>query len=89
MGSCWEPKCFTAPRGGGTVTCQKILFKNIPAELLELDQWVCQRKKIPHSPQTGKQASSSDPATWGSFEEAKGRLDKDRVFEGIGFVFFS
>ena len=69
--------------------------ENIPDELKALRQWVCwQRKpldngkisKIPKDPKTGGAASTTDPATWGEFQEA---LDYHRSgkADGIGFVF--
>lgn len=43
----------------------------IPAELRKLAQWVCCRPdKIPLDPRTGRRASVTDPATWGTFDEA-------------------
>jgi putative DNA primase/helicase len=64
----------------------------IPRELYHYKQWVCwtrvgrERIKLPISPATGRSASSTDPATWGSYQQAKAtalRLGLD----GIGFVF--
>ena len=55
------------------------LLANIPAPLLELPQWVCAEltprddggmNKIPMNPATGRLASSTDPATWGTFAQA-------------------
>lgn len=55
------------------------LLANIPAPLLELPQWVCAEltprddggmNKIPMNPATGRRASSTDPATWGTFAQA-------------------
>jgi len=55
---------------------------NIPAELRSLPQWVCSREdKVPVNPRTGRVASVSDPATWGTFEEAC-----RTGFKHIGFV---
>lgn len=48
------------------------MLSNIPQELRSLRQWVAANaKKEPINPRTGKLASVTDPATWGSFEEAK------------------
>ena len=60
----------------------------------ELEQWLCWRieerdgepTKVPYSPLTGERASSTDPATWASYQKAVA-LRKDRSFDGIGFVF--
>jgi hypothetical protein len=47
------------------------LRNNIPLELRERDQWVCAGlDKKPINPRTGQMASPTDPATWGTFEEA-------------------
>jgi hypothetical protein len=66
----------------------------IPDELKRLEQWVCwddRRRdekwtKVPLDPKTGRAASSTDPATWGTFEVA---LDYYRRYglAGVGFVF--
>jgi len=63
----------------------------IPAELRALPQWVPWRveirkgkpTKVPLNPHTGKRASSTDAATWGTYRQALATLDAD----GIGFVF--
>ncbi len=67
---------------------------NIPAELTELGQWADWRwekrdgkwTKPPLNPLTGRYARNNDPHTWGSFDEALGRMRKDRL-PGIGFMF--
>lgn len=62
----------------------------IPGELCALPQWVVWRQpdKCPFSPATLTKASTSDPATWGSFEEAVAVLDQyPDTYAGIGFVF--
>ncbi len=66
----------------------------IPAELLALGQMVAWRPerrgekmtKIPVNPRTGGQASTTDPATWGTFTEADAAASTI-VGGGIGFVF--
>jgi len=73
----------------------ELIPANIPPQLTALSQWVAwqyrergnggTREKIPISPKTGKNASVSDPATWGTFQEARGRYEKDQL-AGIGFV---
>lgn len=48
-------------------------FHNVPPELQALKQWVISRSvedKIPRNPKTGQLASSVDPSTWGTFQEA-------------------
>jgi len=72
-------------------------LRNVPAELRELRQWVAYKAfpsktrpgktdKVPVNPTTGENASSTDPATWGTFEAALSRAKRDRL-AGIGFVF--
>lgn len=49
------------------------MLSNIPQELRVLPQWVAANsKKEPLSPKTGKLASVTDSATWGTFDEAVG-----------------
>ena len=50
------------------------MINNIPAELKALPQWVCADiNKRPIDPKTNKSASVTNPATWGTYEEAVGR----------------
>ena len=63
-----------------------------PQELAVLRQWVCWRlepdkktgrdAKVPYSPTTGKRASSSNSATWGTLEDALNCAEK-YLFSGI------
>ena len=79
-------------------------FDEIPTELSELQQWVDWRNKhrsgeakptkVPYDPNgVSRKASSTDRATWGSFEQAVAKqalAAEDRRVEnidGIGFVF--
>jgi NrS-1 polymerase HBD domain/Protein of unknown function (DUF3987) len=70
----------------------------IPAELKTLTQWVCwsyehrpERNakkpwaKVPKNPATGSNASSTNPETWGTFDQAVVRY-QGQVLDGIGFV---
>lgn len=58
------------------------MLNNIPLELRQLPQWVCANAdKIPISPRTGMPASVTDPASWGTFEEAV-----RSGFKHVGFV---
>lgn len=53
----------------------------IPAELRNADRWVCHSKrKVPIRP-SGRPASSTDPATWVPYNEAR-----EASRPGIGFV---
>jgi putative DNA primase/helicase len=68
----------------------------IPLELRERPQWLTwkltKRKqakkptKAPFDPATGRMASSTDPSTWGTLEQALGRLGQGG-YDGVGFVF--
>jgi putative DNA primase/helicase len=68
-------------------------IENIPQELTERPQWVCWRyeeredkmTKVPYAA-TGWRASSTDPTTWSTFDEALAAQQK-RGYDGIGFVF--
>ena len=67
---------------------------DVPASLLEYDQWVCWRAqtrnekqtKVPVNPHTGRFASATDDDTWGSFETAR-EYATDSSADGLGFVF--
>lgn len=66
-------------------------FDNVPSEMKVHNQWVRWRlenrdgrhTKVPLNPRTGVFASSTDPSTWGTYEEAVG----SRIGQGIGYVF--
>ena len=67
----------------------------IPDELKARPQWVVwqgipngngKTDKIPHNPLTGWRASSTDPATWSSFERAV-QAFQTGDWAGIGFMF--
>jgi hypothetical protein len=72
---------------------------NVPAEPLELSQWVARRAKVPVNPKTGGSAKVSDPEgpeneppsekardTWSTFNDAISRAERDGL-DGVGFVF--
>lgn len=69
--------------------------ENIPQELRERPQWVAWRyvtrngkqTKIPVDARAGNEASSTDPATWCSFEEAMAAWQRNLALNGVGFVF--
>jgi hypothetical protein len=47
------------------------LLENFPSELKERPQWcAADLNRVPLNPKTGKAASTNDPSTWGSFDEA-------------------
>ena len=62
-------------------------LNNVPQELKRLTQWVCHRDKIPIDAKTGKAASSTDPTTWSSFNQAVEASQNGAGYSGIGFVF--
>lgn len=70
-------------------TSGKVITKNIPLELKELDQWVCWKTEVrdgkptkPPRMTTGEMADSSDPATWTSFEKAQAGYENGNA-EGV------
>ncbi len=71
------------------------LAGTVPACLRERAQWVCwtyverngRRTKCPLSPSTGGNASSTDPRTWGTFEQAVATCQRSPGLAGVGFVF--
>ena len=68
---------------------------NVPDELRAVPQWVAWKyitrknklTKCPINPHTGKMASSTDPATWATFEKAMTAFQGNRTLAGVGFVF--
>ena len=63
-------------------------YSNIPQELRVLKQWVCANanSKVPMQATMPFPASSTNPATWSSFEEAV-RAVEQGDYDYIGFVF--
>ena len=67
-----------------------------PRALAALPQWVCWRlepdkrsgrdAKVPYDPNTNRRASASNPASWGTLDEALACAEKYH-FSGVGFVF--
>jgi putative DNA primase/helicase len=68
--------------------------ENIPPALRELPQWVGwkiierggRKTKCPVDPKSGGMADSTDPSTWGTFEQAMATYRYDSL-AGVGFVF--
>jgi primase-polymerase (primpol)-like protein len=67
-------------------------------ELAELPQWVCwrsdpplvdggKRRKVPVSPLSGRNASTTDSSTWGTIDDAIAWRDAHPEIAGVGFVF--
>jgi hypothetical protein len=73
----------------------EVLRANIPLELQKRAQWVVWKyiirragekpTKVPFSPHTGKAASTTNSATWGTFDEALACMQHDHEWS-IGFV---
>jgi len=63
------------------------IFGNIPPELKKYDQWVVWKdKKVPYDPtRPNSKAKSTDPYTWGSFDQADAAYCEGGWL-GIGFV---
>lgn len=63
-------------------------LNNIPIELKNLNQWVCTKEynKIPMQSTQPDPASSTNPNTWSSFEDAF-KAVTDGVYDYAGFVF--
>ncbi len=59
----------------------------IPAELRQRKQWVCAKDKVPKRPDAPtRNASTTDPATWGTYEQARAAVEAGKA-EEAGFVF--
>ena len=63
-------------------------YDNIPQELRVLKQWVCanENSKVPMQATCDCPASSTNPATWASFEDAVWAVEHG-YYDYIGFVF--
>lgn len=71
-------------------------FTNIPEPLRARPQWLVwkygkanangKRAKVPFSPTTGTAASTTNPATWSTFEQARAAYQAGRGYTGIGYV---
>lgn len=70
---------------------RKVTTSAVPQEMKDRRQWVVWRReerdgkptKVPYNALTGERASSTDPSTWSTFDEAVSSSD----FDGVGFVF--
>ena len=65
-----------------------MMYDNIPEELKKLNQWVCAKEgsKVPMQANNPWPASSTNPATWASFEDALWAVEHG-YYDYIGFVF--
>lgn len=63
------------------------MYESVPEELKLIPNWVnATSDKIPRDPKTGAYAKTTDPTTWGTFEDAVTAKQK-YGFDQIGFVF--
>ena len=87
----------TAPDDTGNGASQPSQYGMVPMELRQRSQWVGFKlvpkadkpgkfDKVPFNPRNGNKASTTDPDTWGSFDEAVYAVTRYR-FDGIGYVF--
>ena len=71
------------------------LLTFVPVELRSLEQWVVWRlepragkpTKVPYSPLRRTPASTTNPATWASFDQAMVAWRGSDCYAGVGFVF--
>ena len=65
-----------------------MMYDNIPLELRKLKQWVCayDHSKVPMQANVHLPASSTNPETWASFEDAVEAV-REGYYDYIGFVF--
>ena len=65
-----------------------INYDNIPEDLKRLNQWVCANadSKVPMQANRPYAASSTDPTTWASFEDALWAVEHG-YYDYLGFVF--
>ena len=63
-------------------------LQNIPDEIKELKQWVCsyRNSKVPMMTKCNCAASSIEPDTWSTFQEAVDSVEHG-LYDNIGFVF--
>ena len=63
-------------------------YENIPVELTGEKAWVnvWNSSKVPMQSGVKKAASSSDPATWSTFQEAHSAVSQG-LYDGVGYVF--
>jgi hypothetical protein len=72
-----------------------VIAEHAPACLRERRQWVAWRyierdgkqTKAPVNPHTGGLADSTDPSTWGEFQDSFDACQQDANLAGVGFVF--
>lgn len=68
--------------------------QNVPEGLRREPRWICwnleqrggRNTKVPKDPKTGRNASSTDPNTWTTFDQAVAAF-QGGSFSGVGFIF--
>ena len=61
-------------------------FEAVPAQLRELPRWVVHRDKVPYcATAINSKASSTNPDTWATFEQARAAYEEGG-YSGVGFV---
>ena len=63
-------------------------YDKIPDEIKAIPRWVCiwKNSKLPMQAKVRKAASSINPETWSTYEDAKAAVDNG-TYDNIGFVF--
>lgn len=81
--------------GTATEAERASLLDRVPQSLRAVPQWVVwryverdgKRTKVPVDAKSGATASSTDPSTWASFDDALAATTRLPSIEGVGFVF--
>lgn len=83
-----EVACAARKKDSKNKRADMTIFKSIPKELRELQQWVCVRgnSKVPMQAKCNRSASSSDSKTWADFNSAYNAI-KSGKYDQLGFVF--
>lgn len=73
-----------------------LITTNTPQCLRTRRHWVCwryellangEKTKVPYDARSGRTASTTNPATWTTFEQAVQRYEKGDFYNGVGYVF--
>jgi len=73
-----------------------VIAENVPQVLKDQPQWVCwhyemdkdgRTLKVPYDAKNNRKASSTDPTTWTSFEQAIETFESSETYNGVGYVF--
>src|SRR5712691_8539175 len=78
-----------------TATVSDIRYAQVPREMRACRQWVCYRlvllpngkvDKVPYNARSGTGASTTNPKTWSTFDEAVASAARWKM-DGVGYVF--